>query len=191
MKPYIGEIRVFAFDYPPPGWLECDGRALAPKQYLALFAVIGTTYGGGRGTFNLPDLRGRTIASLGAGTVMGEAVGAPQYTLTTGQMPYHSHKAHAAMPASGNTGVHAVPTDGDRLTRMAFGPAGIALAWSTTQDMKLHPDAVTKTGIGKRIDTYQPYVALKACIAVEGVTPDYSLDESQDQTIIVKGNAPG
>jgi microcystin-dependent protein len=74
--PFVGEIRVVAFDFVPPGWARCDGQLLPISQHDALFAVLGTTYGGdGRATFALPDLRGRTPLHTGPGHPVGEAGG--------------------------------------------------------------------------------------------------------------------
>jgi microcystin-dependent protein len=74
--PFIGEIRVVAFDFVPPGWARCDGQLLPISQHTALFTLLGTTYGGdGRATFALPDLRGRTPLHTGPGHPMGEATG--------------------------------------------------------------------------------------------------------------------
>jgi microcystin-dependent protein len=77
-SPFLGEIRVVAFDFVPPGWARCDGQLLPISQHTALFSLLGTTYGGdGQATFALPDLRGRTPLHTGPGHPMGEATGGP------------------------------------------------------------------------------------------------------------------
>ena len=96
MPPYIGEIRIFAGNFPPAGWMFCDGNTLAISENDALFTLIGTTYGGdGQETFNLPDLRGRLPVHNGtlSGTTfqLGEQAGSEEVTLTTQQIPIHNH----------------------------------------------------------------------------------------------------
>ena len=101
-SPYIGEIRIFAGNFAPVGWATCDGQLLAISQNDVLFQLIGTTYGGdGQQTFALPDLRGRIPVHQGQGSglsnyVLGQNGGAESVTLTTGQLPVHTHAASAA-----------------------------------------------------------------------------------------------
>src|SRR5215203_5771390 len=91
-NPYIGEIRMFAGNFPPAGWAFCNGASLQIAENDTLFVVIGTTYGGdGQSTFNLPDLRGRIPIHQGNGFVVGETGGAEDVTLTVGQIPAHAH----------------------------------------------------------------------------------------------------
>ena len=109
-EPFIGEIRWVAFNFAPVGWAKCDGQLLPISQNTALFALIGTTYGGnGLSTFALPDFRGRTIVHQGQGPglsdrVMGEEDGAESHTLTIAEMPAHSH--------GGGQHSHAIPSLG-------------------------------------------------------------------------------
>src|SRR5213592_3080056 len=98
-QPYVGEIRMFAGNFPPNGWMFCEGQLLPISEYETLFQLIGTTYGGdGQETFALPDLRGRLPIHFGTGFVLAETGGAEEITLTTNQIPVHSH----APLASGN-----------------------------------------------------------------------------------------
>jgi microcystin-dependent protein len=91
-QPYIGEIRPFAGNFAPAGWFFCDGSLQAISDYETLFDLIGTTYGGdGQNNFALPDLRGRLILHNGNGFVMGQTGGTEQETLTTAQVPSHTH----------------------------------------------------------------------------------------------------
>src|SRR5512136_2572601 len=96
-QPYVGEIRMFAGNFAPQGWMFCEGQLLPISQYDALFNLIGTTYGGdGINTFALPDLRGRVIVGPGQGSglsnyVLGQQGGVETVTLTTNQIPQHSH----------------------------------------------------------------------------------------------------
>src|ERR687892_713012 len=95
---YIGEIRLFAGNYPPLGWAFCDGRSIAVNNAPFLFDLIGTTYGGGNGYFNLPDLRGRIPIHHGHGDnlsprSLGDKGGEETVTLTTDHLPKHTHDA--------------------------------------------------------------------------------------------------
>jgi microcystin-dependent protein len=97
-QPFIGEIRMFGGNFAPAGWAFCSGQLLAISENDALFALIGTTYGGdGQSTFALPDLRGRVPLHQGGGFVMGEQGGVEQVTLTTNQIPQHTHALLATL----------------------------------------------------------------------------------------------
>lgn len=118
-QPYVGEIRLFAGNFAPLGWLKCDGSILPISEYEVLFQLIGTTYGGnGQETFALPDLRGRIPIHQGTDTgipyVIGQTGGAESVTLTAQQYPAHSHALRAsdaaASGAAGPTGVLAAST---------------------------------------------------------------------------------
>lgn len=98
--PYVGEIRMFAGNFPPAGWAFCDGQLVPIAENETLFNLIGTTYGGdGQETFALPDLRGRIPIHQGSGHTLAEQGGAETVTLTPGQMPSHTHPLGSASPA--------------------------------------------------------------------------------------------
>src|SRR6266850_490951 len=91
-QPYVGEIRMFAGNFAPAGWMFCEGQLLPISENETLFNLIGTTYGGdGQSTFALPDLRGRLPLHFGAGFTQAETGGAEEVTLTVNQLPVHSH----------------------------------------------------------------------------------------------------
>src|SRR5262250_2187168 len=91
-QPYVGEIRMFAGNFAPAGWMFCEGQLLPISEYETLFNLIGTTYGGdGQSTFALPDLRGRIPMHFGSGFVLAETGGVETVTLTVSQIPAHSH----------------------------------------------------------------------------------------------------
>src|SRR5208337_4491565 len=106
MNPFLGQITLFPFNFAPHGWALCEGQLLPISQNTALFSVLGTTYGGnGQTDFALPDLRGRVVMSFGQGPglspyVQGQVGGAETQTLTTQQMPSHSHNVGAAETAT-------------------------------------------------------------------------------------------
>src|SRR6202035_2370515 len=91
-QPYVGEIRIFAGNFPPAGWMFCEGQLLPISEYETLFNLIGTTYGGdGQSTFALPDLRGRIPLHMGSGMTLADKSGVETVTLNTNQIPAHTH----------------------------------------------------------------------------------------------------
>jgi microcystin-dependent protein len=160
MDPYLSEIRLFAFDFIPRGWLPCDGRPLPIQQHPALYALIGVTYGGdGVSTFRLPDLGGRSVVHPGPATASGQAGGSATHALTVAELPPHRHAARATSAAA---------TTAD--------PAGAR--WAATDEPHYAPAAqvvmsaqVSPAGGGHPHDNMPPYLALTYAIAVEGVYP--------------------
>src|SRR5215471_5933147 len=107
-QPYVGEIRMFAGNFAPAGWMFCEGQLLPISEYETLFNLIGTTYGGdGQSTFALPDLRGRLPMHFGNGFTLAETGGAEEVTLTVSQIPAHRHP----YLASANPGTSIDPTN--------------------------------------------------------------------------------
>jgi microcystin-dependent protein len=159
--PYMSEIRIMSFNFPPKGWAACDGQLLPINQNQALFALLGTTYGGdGRTTFALPDLRGRAPIHFGSGFVLGQKAGEQTHTLTALEQPVHTHIAQ------GTTTNADAPTPGGNLLGAAnnmYGPAGNL----TTLD----PTSVSSVGGGQPHQNMQPYLALEFCIALQGIFP--------------------
>lgn len=164
-QPYIGEIRIFAGNFAPDGWLFCDGSLLPISENQTLFQLIGTTYGGdGEQTFALPDLRGRVPVHFGAGPgltnrVPGESGGAPTVTLTTAQIPSH---AHEILTAAGGTRTTAPAT-----ALLAAGEADLyAGDAADTQQIGLHG-----AGGSQPHDNEQPVLAVNFIISLVGVFP--------------------
>src|SRR6476469_8966312 len=107
-EPFLSEIKVVSFNFPPKGWALCNGQFLPINQNQALFALLGTTYGGnGQTTFALPNLQGRVPVHIGNGILLGEAAGEISHTLTINEMPAHTH----TVTASANTANATYPTD--------------------------------------------------------------------------------
>lgn len=177
MEGTMGEIRIFAGNFPPLSWLFCDGRSLNIANYDALYALIGTTYGGdGVQTFNIPDLRSRVPIGVGQGPglptiVIGQKGGAEQVTMTTLQMPNHNH------PATGNP--FAIPAYSNTVTTGSANNgilAGLANAYSSeTPDGSLATQpaltTVGSTGGGIPFNIMQPSMAINYVICVEGIFP--------------------
>src|SRR5688572_25276276 len=91
-EPFLAEIRIMSFNFAPKGWAQCNGQFLPINQNQALFALLGTTYGGnGQTTFALPNLKGRVPIHMGSGHTLGEAAGSESVTITPSQMPQHIH----------------------------------------------------------------------------------------------------
>lgn len=179
----VGEIRIFAGNFAPEGWLICDGTKVNITQYEALFSLIGTTYGGdGRTTFGLPDLRGRLPVSQGvspfSGTnfVLGTAAGAEAATLTEAQMPAHTHvpKATAAAATSGNPSgmlmAQAVNSSGGTNQDIMYLKQGAPLL----RDDALNANAVTTVGNSQSHNNVMPCLAVNFIIAITGVYPVFS-----------------
>src|SRR5205085_3430055 len=108
-EPFLSEIRIMSFVFPPKGWALCDGQLLPINQNQALFSLLGTTFGGdGRVNFALPDLRGRVPIHVGSGHTLGERGGEQAHTLSIAEIPTHTH----TLLASNNAGTGANPANG-------------------------------------------------------------------------------
>lgn len=160
-EPFLGEVRMVAFDFAPRGWALCDGQLLPINQNQALFALLGTTYGGdGVRTFALPDLRGRTPIHADTGHPLGQASGTETHTLASAETPSHTHSVRAAAA----TAVSPNPS-GDLLakaTRPIYGPAKNLL--------NLLPGTVSMVG-GQAHENMQPYLVVNFAIALSGIFP--------------------
>ncbi len=167
--PFIGEIRMFAGNFAPRSWAFCDGQLLAVSSNNALFALLGTIYGGdGRTTFGLPDMRGRIPVHQGQGPGLsdrriGAKGGAENVTLTANQMPSHNH----AMNASGTAGT-------------ADGPAGMVQAGNSAvrafrlnigPNQTLHSATIGNSGGSRSHANMMPTLAVHFIIALFGVFP--------------------
>jgi microcystin-dependent protein len=162
-QPYIGEIRMFAGNFAPQGWLLCQGQLLAIAQYDVLFNLIGTTYGGdGQNTFALPDLRSRVPVHQGAGFIIGQSGGEESVTLTTQQIPQHTH------PAVCNANSSSSPTPAGSYWGAASSNAYTA---GTSANAVMNPAAVGAVGGSQPHDNMMPYVTLNYIISTNGIYP--------------------
>lgn len=163
--PFLGEITLFGGNFAPRGWAFCDGSLLSIASNTALFALIGTIYGGdGRTTFALPDLRGRAPIHMGHGPGLtdrsqGENGGTEQNILTVGQMPSHGHALNSKEEANSDTPVG------------TFIAGSGSNSFGTTADKQMSPTAVGAAGGNQPINNMQPYLAVNYIIALQGIFP--------------------
>jgi microcystin-dependent protein len=161
--PFLSEIKIVSFNFPPKGWAQCDGQLLPINQNQALFSLLGTMYGGnGQTNFALPDFRGRVPVHIGGSHVQGERAGQEAHTVTIAEMPAHNHVINATSDAGG----------------LAL-PGGNLLA-STANQMYHLPNAGLTTLVANTIgnaggsqphENRQPYLVLEFIIALVGVFP--------------------
>lgn len=166
-NPYIGEIRMFGGNFAPAGWAFCDGQILAISENDALFALIGTTYGGdGQTTFALPNLQGRLPVHRGNAFTIGESAGVEAVTLTTQQIPNHIHPALANDPGtnSGNT-----PTPGNHLWAHQSSTGIYTDTFNPAASM--HPGALSAVGGSQPHDNMMPYLCVSFIISLFGIFP--------------------
>jgi microcystin-dependent protein len=162
-QPYVGEIRMFAGNFAPAGWMFCEGELLPISEYETLFNLIGTTYGGdGQSTFALPDLRGRLPVHQGNGFTLAETGGVETVTLTVSQIPAHSHPFLATSSLSSATGPGGnVLAESTLLTMFQSGAPTIAMASGTT----------TSIGGSQPHNNFQPYLCVDFIISLFGIFP--------------------
>jgi microcystin-dependent protein len=181
-QPYLGQIEAFPYGFVPKGWQACQGQLLPINQYQALFALLGTIYGGnGTSTFGLPDLRGRVAMGQGNGSgltprVIGETAGEETHTILLTEMPTHNHPLNTApnAPTSDNTDV---PGSGVVLGS-ATGVQGVAPItinpYATTPPpptTALAPSAIALSTGGQPHANMMPSLGLQFCIAMTGIFP--------------------
>jgi len=166
-EPFIGELRLVPYNFAPRGWAACNGQILSIAQNTALYSLLGTTYGGnGQTTFALPDLRGRVPLHTGQGPGLsnydlGQLGGVESITLTTNEMPAHSHTVEAAVTGNSNTPNDSVPA-AVRKNKYASAPDGV-----TPMDAGM----IAPSGGSQPHSNVQPYLTLQWIIALEGIYP--------------------
>jgi microcystin-dependent protein len=170
MEPFLSEIRIMAINYAPQGWAKCNGQFLPINQNQALFALLGTTYGGnGQTTFALPDLRDKVPVHVGGGFNLGQTGGEQAHTLTAQEMPTHVHQITAAAPPHSGSNTN-VPT-GNFLSNSA--PAEIYSSVANASFVALSPGTVSNVGGNQPHTNMQPYLALNFIIALQGIFPTF------------------
>jgi microcystin-dependent protein len=160
-QPYVGELRMFAGNFAPAGWMFCEGQLLPISENDTLFQLIGTTYGGdGESTFALPDMRGRIPIHQGNGFILAETAGAEEITLTVSQIPAHTHvplaSSGGAMSTSPTNNVWAASSVNQFTTTAASGAMGAMLG---------------PTGGSQPHTNFQPYLCINYIISLFGIFP--------------------
>jgi microcystin-dependent protein len=162
-QPYVGEIRMFAGNFAPAGWMFCEGQLLPISENEVLFQLIGTTYGGdGESTFALPDLRGRLPLHQGNGSILAETGGAEEITLTVNQIAAHGHPLLASTgPGSAN-----IPTG-----NVTGESAAVKIYLEDTPSQPMNVAAITPVGGSQPHTNFQPYLCINFIISLFGIFP--------------------
>lgn len=161
-QPYVGEIRIFAGNFAPAGWMFCEGQLMSIAEHETLFNLIGTTYGGdGQETFALPDLRGRLAIHQGGGYVLAETGGAEQVVLTSPTIPNHTH----TLVASTDLAQSANPA------QQVFAKTSFSLYRTAAPDQSFNAFTIDNTGGSQPHDNMMPYLCLSHIISLYGIYP--------------------
>jgi microcystin-dependent protein len=161
--PYVGEIRMFAGNFAPAGWMFCEGQLLPISENETLFQLIGTTYGGdGESTFQLPDLRGRLPVHQGNSFTLAEIGGVEDVTLTTAQIPSHNHAF---------LGANAVGNDPNPANNVLAESSVISLYQSASPTTPMAPGSVSLVGGSQPHTNFQPYLCVNFIISLFGIFP--------------------
>jgi len=159
--PFIGEIRMVGFNFPPRGWAFCNGAVMSIGQNQALFAILGTTYGGnGQTTFALPNLQTRVPVYVGQGISLGQQAGEANHTLINAEMPLHTHPPVGGSPAAVAVATGSLPGKG---TSHPF--------YAPTPNTAMNPATVSTVGNNAPHNNMPPYLVVNFCIALVGIFP--------------------
>jgi microcystin-dependent protein len=161
--PYLGEIRIFSFNFPPKGWAFCNGQTMAINQNQALFALLGTTYGGnGIQTFALPNLQGATPIHAGNSFTLGQTGGETNHTLNIEEIPVHTHTLTASSAA------------GDQAVTTGAVWAKVPGAYDSHPGAAMSAAEISSTGGSQPHNNMQPYLVLNFAMAMVGIFPSSS-----------------
>jgi microcystin-dependent protein len=179
-SPYLAELRIISWNYPPRGWAFCNGQTLSIQQNAALFSLLGTTYGGdGQTTFALPNLQGRMPVHFGNGINLGQNGGETTHILSISEMPAHSHVITGDGTGSGTASDTPNPSGGKVLGQsagrsgtpaVAF-PANIYNSSGPTPSSSLNQGCVAANGASQPHENMSPYLVLNIVIALQGIFP--------------------
>jgi microcystin-dependent protein len=169
-SPFLSEIRLMSFNFPPKGWAFCNGQLLPINQNQALFSLLGTTYGGnGTTSFALPNLEGRVPIhegsdGFGNNYTLGRSAGESAHTLTLPELPPHVHTLQASNASAGiNSPAGATPAQPAAAVGAIYGPA--------TTPATMAPQAIISAGGAQAHNNMQPYLVITFCIALTGIFP--------------------
>ena len=160
-EPFLAEIKIISWNFPPKGWAFCNGQFLPINQNQALFSILGTTYGGnGQTNFALPNLQGRTPIHMGAGHTLGERGGEQGHTLSISEIPTHTHTFNAS-----SAGANVAAPGGAILAQAANTYTG------ATNLTSMLPASIANVGGSQAHLNMQPFLTLNFCIALQGIFP--------------------
>jgi len=172
MTPFLGQILPVAFNFAPKGWATCSAQLLSIQQNAALFAILGTTYGGnGQTTFGLPDLRGRLAVGMGQGLglsnyLLGQQAGKESATMLLSNMPMHNHLFNVS-----NTASTQLSPNGNTLGQGgALGATEFGL-YGASAGVTMAPGMINTAGGSQPFNLLQPYLTVTYCIAMQGIFP--------------------
>src|SRR5688572_19040707 len=161
-EPFLSEIKLVSFNFPPKGWALCNGQFLPINQNQALFALLGTTYGGnGQTTFALPNLRGRVPIHFSGAHDLGEAAGSTSVTVAQAQLPTHTHLVQV-QSAVVNTSANPIGNFLGNANNMYAGPVNLTV---------MNPGTITSVGGSQPHNNMMPYLTLNFIIALQGIFP--------------------
>lgn len=159
--PYLGEVKIISWNFPPKGWAFCNGQLLPINQNQALFSILGTTYGGnGQTTFALPNLQGRSPVHTGNGITLGQTGGETAHTLNISEMPAHGH-----VPVGSNSAPAAASPAADLWSALPVS------AYAASANGAMNPAGVLPTGGSQPHENMSPYLVLNFIIALQGIFP--------------------
>lgn len=162
-QPYVGEVRMFAGNFAPAGWMFCEGQLLPISENETLFQLIGTTYGGdGQSTFALPDLRGRVPIHQGNGFILAETGGAEEITLTASQIPAHNHTFIATSSIANS----ASPSNS-----ILASPSQVAMFFADPPNQPMKSSMISDVGGSQPHTNFQPYLCVDFIISLFGIFP--------------------
>lgn len=173
--PFLGELKIISWNFPPKGWTFCNGQLLPINQNQALFSILGTTYGGnGQTTFGLPNLQGRMPVHVGNGIGLGQLGGETAHTLNSSEMASHNHiinvDSNTAASSNSNTPAsNSVPGQSAGATHN--GTALEILMYGTASGTSLNPATILSSGGSQPHDNMSPYLVLNVIIALQGIFP--------------------
>jgi microcystin-dependent protein len=165
-EPFLSEIRIMSFGFPPKGWALCDGQLLPINQNQALFSLLGTTYGGdGRVNFGLPNLQGRAPIHMGSGHTLGERGGEQGHTLSIAELPTHTHTASAGQLAETDPNNTPIPAG------HVLAAPSVQMYAAASNLTSLLPGTVSNVGGSQAHLNMQPFLVLNFSIALQGIFP--------------------